>query len=145
VTESGARGAADDVQETMNPATILFAHGARNPEWRKPLEAIRDAMLAAEPGRRVEVAFLEFLDPSLPQAIDAVAAAGCRELVVVPIFMAQSGHTKRDLPALLAAAGERHPRLEIRLAIPMGEAPEVVRAIAAYALRPALAEAAAAG
>jgi sirohydrochlorin cobaltochelatase len=129
----------------MNSATILFAHGARNPEWRKPLEAIRGAMLALEPDRRVELAFLEFLDPTLPQAIDTVAAEGCRELVIVPIFMAQSGHTKRDLPALLAAAWERHPQLEIRLAIPMGEAPEVVRAIAAYALDPALVEAAAAG
>lgn len=128
----------------MNTATILFAHGARNPEWRKPLEAIRDAMHAIEPGRRVELAFLEFLAPSLPEAIDTVAAEGCRELVIVPIFMAQSGHTKRDLPALLAAAWERHPQLEIRLAVPMGEAPEVVRAIAAYSLQPALVEAAAA-
>jgi sirohydrochlorin cobaltochelatase len=129
----------------MNSTTILFAHGARNPEWRKPLEAIRDAMLALEPGRRVELAFLEFLDPTLPQAIDTVAAEGCRDLVIVPIFMAQSGHTKRDLPALLAAAWERHPQIEIRLAIPMGEAPEVVRAIAAYALGPTLVDAAAAG
>lgn len=129
----------------MSSATILFAHGARNPEWRKPLEAIRDAMLAAAPGRRVELAFLEFLAPSLPEAIDAVAGEGCRELVIVPIFMAQSGHTKRDLPALLAAAWERHPQLEIRLAIPIGEAPDVVRAIAAYALQPALVEEAAAG
>src|SRR5512143_2678839 len=112
-------------------ATILFAHGARNPEWRKPLEAIRDAMIAAESGRRVEVSYLEFLTPPLPDAIDTLAGEGFRELVIVPIFMAQSGHTKRDLPALLAAAWARHPQLDIKLAIPIGEAPEVVRAIAA--------------
>ena len=117
-------------------ATILFAHGARNPEWRKPLEAIRDAVLARRPGARVEIAFLEFLEPTLPEAVDRIAAEGYRELAIVPIFMAQSGHTKRDLPALLAAARERHPRLDIRLAIPIGEASEVVSAIAAYALQP---------
>ncbi|MBS1136597.1 MAG: cobalamin biosynthesis protein CbiX [Proteobacteria bacterium] len=120
-------------------ATILFAHGARNPEWRKPLEAIRDAMIAAEPGRRVEIAYLEFLTPPLPEAIDTVAGEGYRELTIVPIFMAQSGHTKRDLPALLAAAWERHPQLDIKLAVPIGEAPVVVRAIARYALQPTLA------
>lgn len=123
----------------MTAATILFAHGARNPEWRKPLEAIRDAMLAAEPGRRVEVCYLEFLDPTLPEAIDTLAAEGRRQLTIVPIFMAQSGHTKRDLPALLAAAWARHPQLEIHLAIPIGEAPQVVSAIAGYALSPTLA------
>jgi sirohydrochlorin cobaltochelatase len=119
-------------------ARILFAHGARNPEWRKPLEAIRDAMRARAPGEHIEVAFLEFLSPSLPEAIDAVAAAGHTRLVIVPVFMAQSGHTKRDLPALLAAAEARHPQLAIALALPIGEAPGVVGAIAEYALSPIL-------
>ena len=119
-------------------ATILFAHGARNPEWRKPLEAIRDSMTAVEPGHRVEVAYLEFLTPSLSDAIDLLAGEGFREIVIVPIFMAQSGHTKRDLPALLAAAWSRHPQIDLRLAIPIGEAPEVVQAIARYALGPTL-------
>jgi sirohydrochlorin cobaltochelatase len=121
-----------------NSATILFAHGARNPEWKKPLEAIRAAMLGRQPESRVEIAFLEFLSPSLPEAIDRIAAEGYGRVAIVPIFMAQSGHTKRDLPALLAAALERHPLLDIKLAIPIGEAPDVVAAIAAYALQPAL-------
>lgn len=115
-------------------AIILFAHGARNPDWAKPLEAIRDAMIAREPSARVELAYLEFLPPTLPEAIDRIAAAGHSDLTVVPIFMAQSGHTKRDLPALLAAAWERHPDLRIGLATPIGEAPPVVAAIAEYAL-----------
>lgn len=115
-------------------AIILFAHGARNPDWAKPLEAIRDAMIAREPSARVELAYLEFLPPTLPEAIDRFAAAGYRDLTIVPIFMAQGGHTKRDLPALLAAAGERHPDLRIGLATPIGEAAPVVAAIAEYAL-----------
>ncbi|MGB0129266.1 MAG: CbiX/SirB N-terminal domain-containing protein [Rhodocyclaceae bacterium] len=115
-------------------ATILFAHGARNPDWRKPLEAIRDAMLSARPDARVELAFLEFLPLSLPEAIDLLAVEGRCDLTIVPVFMAQSGHTKRDLPALLAAATQRHPEVRIRLTAPIGEAPAVVKAIAAYAL-----------
>lgn len=124
-------------------ARILFAHGARNPDWRKPLEAIRDAMRERAPGQCIELAFLEFLPPSLPEAIDRVVAAGHADIVIVPIFMAQSGHTKRDLPALLAAAQTRHPQLAIELALPIGEAPSVVRAIAQYALTPILADPAA--
>lgn len=116
-------------------ATILFAHGARNPEWAQPILAIRDAMLARESGARVEAAFLEFIAPLLPDAIDALADAGCDDIVIVPIFMAQTGHTKRDLPALLDTARARHPGLQLRVAMPIGEAPSVVAAIAEYALR----------
>jgi sirohydrochlorin cobaltochelatase len=117
-----------------SPAIVLFAHGARNPDWARSLEAIRDAMAAREPSVRVALAFLEFLAPTLPEAIDRLAAEGHDAVLIVPIFMAQSGHTKRDLPALLDAARTRHPGVSIRVATPIGEADTVVQAIAAYAL-----------
>jgi len=115
-------------------ARILFAHGARNPDWAQPILAIREAMLARRPETRVEVAFLEFIAPQLPETIDGLVADGFRAIVIVPIFMAQSGHTKRDLPALLDAARARHDGLAITVATPIGEAASVVAAIAEYAL-----------
>ena len=115
-------------------AKILFAHGARNPEWAQPILAIRDAMLARDAAARVEAAFLEFIAPTLPDAIDTLVRGGADEIVIVPMFMAQSGHTKRDLPALLDAARQRHPGLQLHVATPIGEAPVVVAAIAEYAL-----------
>lgn len=115
-------------------AVILFAHGARDPDWARSLGAIRDEILKHEPQAQVELAFLEFISPTLPEAIDLVAAAGALEVCVIPMFMAQSGHTKRDLPVLLDVASARHPTLTIRVATPIGEAPPVVAAIAAYAL-----------
>jgi len=116
-------------------AKILFAHGARNPEWAQPILAIRAAMLARRPEARVEVAFLEFIAPQLPETIDVLVAGGFLDIVIVPIFMAQSGHTKRDLPALLDAARARHRGLVIEVATPIGEAGSVVAAIADYALK----------
>lgn len=114
-------------------ALVLFAHGARDPEWARPIQAVRSRILAREPGLRVEVAYLEFMSPTLPEVIEQLAVAGTREVVIIPLFMAQSGHTKRDLPALLEQAHRRHPEVAVRLATPIGEAPEVVEAIAAYA------------
>jgi len=115
-------------------AIILFAHGARDPDWAQPILAIREAMLARRPEARVELAFLDFIAPQLPQAVDVLVADGYREVVIVPIFMARSGHTKRDLPALLAASRARHPGLAIEMATPIGETASVVASIAAYAL-----------
>ena len=44
-------------------AVILFAHGAREPEWAQPFESISDRLRAA--GMTVELAFLEVMSPSL--------------------------------------------------------------------------------
>lgn len=115
-------------------ARVLLAHGARNPDWAQPILAIRAAMLARRPEARVDVAFLEFIAPRLAETIDVLVADGFLEIVIVPIFMAQSGHTKRDLPALMDAARARHGGLVIEVATPIGEAEAVVAAIAGYAL-----------
>lgn len=119
---------------TLTKGIVLFAHGARSGEWARPIEAMRDAILSQDPLVRVELGFLEFLSPSLGEAIDRLAAAGIRDVVIVPIFMAESGHTKRDLPQLLAAARARNAGMRIDVAAPIGETPAIVRAIADYAL-----------
>lgn len=115
-------------------AILLFAHGARNPEWAGPILAIRDAMRARQVAVRVECAFLEFIEPLLADAIDRLVADGCDEIVIVPIFMASTGHTQRDLPLLLDAARARHAQLQLRVAAPIGEVAAVIDAIAQYAL-----------
>lgn len=114
---------------------VLFAHGARNPDWAKPIEAVAAAMRACAPQIPVRPAYLDFLAPALGPAVAELVAAGCDEIAVVPIFMANGGHTQRDLPALLEAARRERPGLRMRLAPPIGEAQAVVAAIATYALQ----------
>ncbi|MBP9713245.1 MAG: CbiX/SirB N-terminal domain-containing protein [Sterolibacterium sp.] len=116
-------------------ALLLFAHGARNPDWARPILAVRDTIRRREPGTPVEAAFLEFIPPTLPEAVEQLLQTGCDEIVIVPMFMAQTGHTQRDLPALLDTLRARHPGLQLRVAAPIGEAPAVVTAIAEYALQ----------
>ncbi len=116
-------------------AILLFAHGARNPEWARPIHAVRDAIRHREPGIPVEAAFLEFISPSLPDAVDELQKMGCDEILIVPMFMAQTGHTQRDLPVLLDQLRMRHPTLKLRVVAPIGEVQSVVEAIADYALR----------
>ena len=74
-------------------ALVLFGHGARDPEWAGPMRRIREAALARPGAPRVELAFLEFMTPTLPEAIAALAAEGARKVAVVPIFLAQGGHS----------------------------------------------------
>lgn len=119
-------------------ALILFAHGARDPEWARPLQRVQAAITASAPARRVEMAFLEFMTPTLAECVDALAAAGVTSAVVVPMFIAQGGHLKRDVPELLAALRERHPAMSLTLAPAIGETASVIEAMALAALAAAV-------
>jgi sirohydrochlorin cobaltochelatase len=122
-------------------AIVLFAHGAREPEWALPFERLRERLRAA--GLRVELAYLGSAAPSLEQAIDALASEGRNLVTIVPMFLARGGHLKTDLPLLVEELRARHPSIEMRIVAPLGEAPEVLDAMAAWierAAQPALAK-----
>jgi sirohydrochlorin cobaltochelatase len=71
----------------MNHGLILFAHGARDPRWALPFEAVAARVRAARPGVPVRLAYLEFMAPSLPDAGAELARAGCTRIEVVPMFL----------------------------------------------------------
>ena len=115
-------------------AILLFGHGARNPDWAAPFHRIREAILKHRQDACVEIGFLELIRPTLDEGIDSLVAQGARQIVIVPIFMAAGSHVRKDLPLMAAAAMERYPGLAIELAEPVGEATEVINAMANYAL-----------
>ncbi len=120
----------------MNEAAlILFGHGARDPEWASPMRRVRDAILASAPGRRVELAFLEFMTPTLAECVAGLAESGVTTMTVIPMFIAQGGHLKRDVPELIETLAQRHAGITLRLTPAVGEAEEVLQAMARYALR----------
>ena len=113
---------------------VLFGHGARNAEYLQPFFAIRDAMLASDPQAQVEIGFLELTQPPLEASIDALAARGVTQIVIVPIFFAPGRHVLKDLPQLAANAIDRHPGLEIEISPAVGQSPAVIAAMARFAL-----------
>ncbi|MDT3672025.1 MAG: CbiX/SirB N-terminal domain-containing protein [Aromatoleum sp.] len=116
-------------------AVVLFGHGARDPAWAEPMRRVRDQLVAGAPDVGVELAFLEFIEPTLDVAIHSLVARGARRIVVVPMFIAQGGHLKADLPKLVTAARVRHPGCEIVQTLAVGEADPVIAAMADYARR----------
>ncbi len=82
------------------------------------------------PGERIVLAFLELMQPSLPDCAAALHADGVRSLRIVPVFLGSGGHLKADLPALVAQIRERFRDLEVSVDPPIGEQPDVIAAIA---------------
>jgi len=111
-------------------ALILFAHGARDPEWAEPFRAIAAHVAAKRRDISVTLAFLEFQTPALPDAIASLVTDGHTAIHVAPLFMAQGGHLKHDVPELLAGIRGRHPELRIELLPAIGDVPDLRDAIA---------------
>lgn len=113
-------------------ALILFAHGARDPGWARPFEKIRALVSSQRPELVVELAYLELMSPRLAEAMDRVANSGVADVTVAPLFMAQGGHLKEDVPRLLAEVQQRHPDVQIRLLPAVGEVDALLGAISAW-------------
>ena len=109
---------------------ILFAHGARDPRWAAPFEAVAARVRSQQPQAQVSLAFLEFMAPTLPQAGAELAAAGCREVAVLPLFLGAGGHVRKDLPLLLEGLRAAHPAVSFTLHPAVGEVDSVVAAMA---------------
>jgi len=118
----------------VSRAIVLFAHGARDPRWAEPFEAIATRVRAAAPDCRVALAFLELMAPTLADAVAGLVAAGARRFDVVPLFLGTGGHLRRDLPPLVDALRAAHPGADIRLHAAIGEDATVVEAMAAAAV-----------
>ena len=118
-------------------AIILFAHGARDPDWALPFGIIREQLQAARPEVQVALAFQDFMTPTLEAAVAQAVAQGAMRLDLVPLFMAQGGHLKQDLPLLVGRLREQHPQIELRVMPAIGDAPEILQAISDWVLRSA--------
>ncbi len=118
-----------------NDALILFAHGARDRSWTAPFERILARVRADAPHRDAMLAYLEFIEPGLAEAIAAQAAKGHRAIRVVPLFLGPGGHLRRELPQLLEAARRAHPGVTIDATPPAGEDARVIDALAGFCLR----------
>lgn len=115
-------------------ALVLFAHGARDPEWAAPLNRVVAIMRERSPALRVELAFFEFMQPSLRASVEALLPEGFERIVVLPMFIARGGHLQRDVPLLVEELRARHSRVDFQLAAAVGEAEGVMQAMAAHAL-----------
>jgi len=117
---------------THHSALVLFAHGARDPEWAAPFRAIANRVAATRKDLSVKLAFLEFQAPALADAIGELVAEGHSAIHVAPLFMAQGGHLKHDVPKLLDAIRGAHPALTVELLPAIGDVDCLREAIAGW-------------
>lgn len=121
-----------------NSALVLFAHGARDPRWAAPFQRLQALVKDQLPQQEVELAFLELMEPRLPEAVKTLAAKGRTEITIVPVFLGQGGHVLRDLPVILQDLKAAYPQVNFKLVEAVGENAAVLQAMARYCVEAAV-------
>ena len=124
----------------MRRGLLLFAHGARDPNWALPFEAVVERIRGSAPEVAVALAYLDFMTPGIVDAGDSLAAAGCTRVEVVPLFLGAGGHVRKDLPLLVERLRQAHPAVQWLLRRTVGEDEAVIAAMAQCALQPSRSE-----
>ncbi len=115
-------------------AVILLGHGSRDPLWRRPIEAVAQRIAQRHPGLPVRCAYLELQPPDLAAAARQLAAAGARQVSIVPMLLGTGKHTRDDLPGLLEQLRQAYPAMSFELQRPVGEDPRVLDLLADIAV-----------
>ena len=124
------------LQRAVPPRVLLLlAHGSRQTDWARPFEAVLASLRRARPDLSVDLAYLEFMQPTLRAALDKAGASGCLRLDIVPLFLGAGGHLQRDIPRVIQEAETHHPQMDVRMAPAAGASATVIEALAAYALQ----------
>jgi sirohydrochlorin cobaltochelatase len=116
-------------------AVVLFAHGSRDPQWHKPIQAVAQRMSNTTPEVLVRCAYLELTEPDLLTVVAELAQAGATHVRVLPMFLGVGKHAREDLPLLMAQLREQHPNIAIDAQPAVGEQPDLLDLLAQLALR----------
>ena len=116
-------------------AVVLFAHGSRDPQWSRPVEAVAARMRLLDPDVLVDCAYLELMAPDLLAATRALVTGGANHITVVPMFLGVGRHARQDLPKLMATLALEHPGVRFDLQQAIGEDPRVLDLMAEIALK----------
>jgi sirohydrochlorin ferrochelatase len=115
----------------MSTPLVCVAHGSRDPRSAATIDALVDVVRARRPELDVRTAFLDLSAPAVPDVLAALHGDGHRTAVIVPLLLGSAFHARVDLPALVAEARTRLPRLDVSVSTVLG--PD--RRLAAVALR----------
>ena len=83
---------------------VVVGHGTADATGAAETAEVAALAAALLPGVPVELGFLEVIEPSIADAVNRLAARGCRQLVAAPLLLFAAGHARRDVPEALAAA-----------------------------------------
>jgi sirohydrochlorin ferrochelatase len=102
---------------------LVVAHGSRRQESNHEVRELAGRLRALENQyERIECAFLELAEPSIPGGLRQLIQTGSEEIVVLPYFLSAGRHVATDIPDEVDIVRAEYPAVTIHLAPYLGAA-----------------------
>jgi sirohydrochlorin ferrochelatase len=88
-------------------AALLVGHGSRRKGFQTAMEKVARDLRLEGSFDAVVCAYLEIARPSIPAAVETLAARGVSEIRLVPYFVQLGKHVQEDIPAIVEWANEK--------------------------------------
>lgn len=104
-------------------ALIILAHGSRRQESNQEIKDLATEVkkISGQEYDLIEYAYLEVVEPTLLQSIDAVINKGVSDITVLPYFLNSGNHVIRDIPAMVDTATEKYPDCHFKISTCIGK------------------------
>ncbi len=101
---------------------LIVAHGSRRAASNESVSKLaRQVATLDNQFNQVQSAFLEIVEPSIPEGIIRLIKAGADEVVILPYFLTAGRHVVEDVPAEVAKAQEQHPNINLQILPHLGD------------------------
>ncbi len=110
---------------------LVVAHGSRRAASNDEIRTLTRSLAerAGNEYSRIECAFLELAEPSIPDGLREAIAAGATEIVVLPYFLSAGRHVVTDIPEEVDKVRAESPDISITIAPYLGAAPALTEVL----------------
>lgn len=92
---------------------VIAGHGSRDCDGIKEFEDLVSMMRSMYPQISIEHGYLEFVQPTVDDAIRTSIANGAQRIAIVPALLTAATHAKNDMPSELTALRKEFPTAEL--------------------------------
>ena len=117
---------------------LLVAHGSRREASNDEVRDLTRSLEAlAHDYQRVDCAFLELAQPSIPDGIRCMGNSGMEEVIVLPYFLSAGRHVAEDIPEQVDSVRNEFPEITIRIAPYLGSSASIAGLLLEQSRHPA--------
>ena len=107
-------------------AVLLIAHGSRRQSANEDLVALAQMVRTRGAYGIVEIAYLELVEPTIPQGARNCVKQGARRVLMLPYFLSAGAHVTEDLQRHCRDLSAEFADVSFALCPPLGLHPAIV-------------------
>ncbi len=108
---------------------VVFAHGSRRAEGNETMLRFVAKLRERFGHERIEPAFMERGEPSIPDAVGRLVTRGCNYIYGFALFLVPGSHLRDDIPRQFEDAVRNHPGVTFEISPPLLENPAMLEVV----------------